>query len=194
MSGAGVAVAADFLTPLTAGWPPLRTVGPSAITDAEWPLRALIAVLVVGGFGAVLVRSHGPFVDRSIDASIERPLSSFGYGVAAHAVIAFTAVYLANKFARLAPLGGDGPLIGLLVGALLLLCAAVIGFTVVGATVAELGGDRRRSYGLALGALTAGAAAAVATPVGVVVWFVVVSVGIGGAIRRWVHASALPEP
>lgn len=193
MSGSGAALATDALGLLAASETPLQALGPSTLTDAPWPFRGLAAFLVVVGLGGVLVWRYEPFVDRSIDASMERPLSSLGHGAAAHAVIVFVGVYLANKFGRYAPLDGTGPLIGLSVGLLLLVGSAAVGFTVVGSTIVELRGDRQRWLGLALGGAIAGAAGAVATTTGAFVWFVVVSMGIGGAVRRWINASAVPE-
>jgi hypothetical protein len=183
----------EFERVLAVSDPALLTAGPQIVSDAWWPLRTVAAFLVVLGLGGVLIRRCGPLLHRSIDASRDRPLSSLGYGLAAHAVIAFGAVYLADKFGRWALVGGAGPLIGPLVGALLALGAAAIGFTVVGATIVELRGDRHLGFGLLLGSALAGATAATATLASAFVWFVVVSMGVGGAVRRWLHASAASE-
>lgn len=187
------AVVAEVVGLFAAGQPPLAAVGLDAVVEAPWPLRALATFVLVAGLGCVLVYRHEPFLDRSIDASAERPLASLGYGLAAHAVIAFAAVYLANKLGRYGVLGQDGPLVGLLLGGVLALAAATVGFTVVGVTVAGLRGGRRNELGLALGGLVAAAAVALASTVSALVWFVVVSMGIGGAVRKWLHASAGPE-
>lgn len=188
-----VAVVADVAGLFAAGQPPLAAVGLDAVVEAPWPLRAFATFVLVAGLGGVLVYRHESFLDRSIDASAERPLASLGYGLAAHAVIAFTAVYLANKLGRYGVLGQDGPLVGLLLGGLLAVAAATVGFTVVGVTVAGLRGGRRHELGLALGGLVAAAAVALASTASALVWFVVVSMGIGGAVRKWLHASAGPE-
>lgn len=193
MSGAAAAVVTDLAGLLAPSATPLQAIGPDAITDTWWPVRALATFVVVAGLGGLLVSRYEPFVDRSIDASMDQPLSSFGHGVAAHAVIAFAAVYLADKFGRFGVLDGNGPMVGLLVGVLLALAAGTIGFTVVGSTIVELRGDRRHELGLMVGALIASSAVAVATTTGAFLWFVVVSIGIGGAVRKWLHASAVPE-
>jgi hypothetical protein len=67
---------------------------------------------------------------------------------------------------------------------------AGLGFLVVGTLVTELNGPRQPWTGLVVGA----AASAVAwlvlpTLAGVVAWFLVTAVGIGGATRKWVHAT-----
>jgi len=193
MSGAGGPVVVQYESVFAAILPTVRAVGLRAVAEAWWPLRAVAAFLVVLALGGVLVWRYGPLLHRSIDASRDRPLSSLGYGLAAHAVLAFGAVYLADKFGRWALFGGVGALVGPLVGVLVALGAAAVGFTVVGASIVELRGDRHLGVGLVLGSALAGAIVAVATLASAFVWFVVVSMGIGGAVRRWLHASATSE-
>lgn len=193
MSGAGGPVAIQFEGVLAASEPTVRAVGLRTVADAWWPLRAVAAFLVVLALGGLLVRRYGPLLNRSIDASRDRPLSSLGYGLAAHAVVAFAAVYLADKFGKWAVFGGVGALVGPLVGVLVALVAAAVGFTVVGTSIVELRGDRHLGAGLVLGSALAGAIVAMASLASAFVWFVVVSMGIGGAVRRWLHASAVSE-
>jgi hypothetical protein len=193
MSGSGAVVAADLVGLLAASEMPVAAVGPGAVLDVPWPVRGVATFLLVAGLGGVLLRRREGFVDRSVDAATSHPVSALGHGVAAHAVIAFVGVYMANKFARYVPMDGTGPLIGLSFGFLLVLVAGVVGFTVVGAIVVDLGGDPQRWHGVVLGAAVAAVAAAVASTAGAVCWFVVVSMGIGGAVRRWLQASAMDD-
>lgn len=168
---------------------PVQVTGPSAVLDAPGPVRALAAFVLVSAIGGVLLWRYGSFVDRSIDASTARPLSSLGYGVAAHAVIAFGAVYLATQLAGFEVLGQNAGVLGVLGGLLLALLAGSLGFTVVGSIVVGLGRQRRPWYGLLVGAVIAGVAGGLDPLAGGVLWFVVVSMGIGGPARRWLHAD-----
>lgn len=172
----------------------LGTVDPTVLTELPGPWRGTVAFVVVLVLGAVLLQRRGAFVERSIDASLARPLSSLGYGVAAHAVIAFAGVYVANQLATVGGLGQNAAVVGALTGGLMLVTAGALGFTVVGSIVADLGGRSGEWSGPVLGAVIAGVAAAIEPVVGAVVWFVVVSTGIGGPVRKWVHASAGPDP
>lgn len=166
---------------------------PGVIFDAPGPVRAVVAFALVLLLGGGLLWRYEAFVDRSIDATMSRPLSSIGYGVAAHLVIAFGAFYLTSQFAKLDVAGVNAGGIGVLVGALLVLLAAALGFTVVGATVGGLWGAGSNWPGLALGALMAGGAAVLDPLLAGVVWIAIVSAGIGGPVRKWLHASALSD-
>lgn len=172
---------------------PFQVAGPSAVVDASSPVRALAAFVCVAVLGGVLLWRNEAFVDRSIDASMARPLSSLGYGVAAHAVIAFGGSYLATQLAGMEVLGRNAGAFGVLAGLLLALLAGSLGFTVVGSAIVGLGGQRRPWHGLVVGALIAGVAGLLDVLAGGLLWFVVVSMGIGGPARRWLHADAVPE-
>lgn len=172
---------------------PLQAGALGSILNAPGALRAIgaaVAVLVLGG--ALLWRSRG-FVRRATRAASSEPLRGLAYGVAAHLVIVFAGVYLASRLSGYQAVGLNGSTLGLLVGVLLMLGVAALGFTVVGGTVADLAWDGDPWSGLVVGALVAGVVAALDTTVGPVVWLVVVSLGIGGAVERWLHASMDPE-
>ncbi|HKJ58931.1 MAG TPA: hypothetical protein VKA37_06865 [Halobacteriales archaeon] len=168
---------------------PLQTASVSAILDASGPVRGLAAFVLVSVLGALLLWRYEPFVERSIDASMERPLSSLAYGVAAHAVIAFGGVYLVNQLTNLEAYGWNAGSIGVLVGLLVVLLAASLGFVVVGSTVVEFAWGQSHWYGLVVGALVAGVAGFLGSFAGGTLWFVVVSMGIGGPARNWLHAD-----
>lgn len=191
MGGLGVALVAGVAV-LTGGATPLQTVDP-AIFSESGAVRASLAFGLVLLFGGALLWRFEPFLERSIDSSRAKPLSSLLYGVAAHAVIAFGGVYLATQLAQVRVAGWSAGGLGILFGVLLLLLAASLGFTVIGATVVELGWEPRRWPGVVVGALIAGAIAVIDPLFGGAVWFVVVSMGIGGPIRTWLHASAVSD-
>lgn len=168
---------------------PLQTVDPSLLLDLPGLVRAAVAFAIVLVLGAVILWRYGGLVDRSIDASIDRPLSSLGYGVAAHATIAFFAVYAASQLAPLTLSGRSLGSVGVVAGMALLGVVAALGFTVVGSAVVELRWGRHRWHGLVLGAALAGLMAFPDPLIGGLVWLVVVSTGVGGPVRRWFHAA-----
>lgn len=172
---------------------PLQAVDPAALTGLSGPVRGAAVFVAVLVLGAGLTWRRGALVERSIAESTDRPLSAMGYGVAAHGVIAFGGVYLATRLTEVEAGGWNAGALGAAGGVLALLLAGALGFTVVGSVLADLGGRGGRWAGAVVGAAIAGGAAAVEPLVGVVVWFVVVSTGIGGPVRAWVHASAGPD-
>lgn len=185
MTGATWATVAS----LAASPPPMQAVDPSALLDAPGPTRALVAfagVLVAGGL--ILWRADA-FLDRAIEASMARPLVSLGYGVAANAVVAFGAVYLISQLAQLEAFGQSVGVVGVLLGAAIVLLAAALGLTVVGSTVVELAWHRDHRAGLVVGALLAGVGGLLDPLVGGLLLFVLVSMGIGGPARAWLHAD-----
>ena len=150
---------------------------------------AFVLVLLVGG--GILWRAEA-FVDRSIDATLERPVVSIAYGVAALLVVGFGAVYLSSQLAQLTVGGRHAGSVGLLLGALAVLLTSALGFTVVGGALVLIWGGRNDWSGLALGGLVAGMLAALDPVLAGVGWVAVVSFGIGGRVRTWLHASYGP--
>jgi hypothetical protein len=172
------------------GGVPLQAVDLTALSEMSGAVRAVVAFLLVLLLGGTLLWRFEPFVERSVDASMAQPLRSTAYGVAAHVVVVFAGVLLASKLAQY-PIAGWNPAgVGLVLGLLVLVLVGSLGFTVVGSTVVELGGQPSRWVGLVVGACLAGGIAVVTPTVAWVAWLVVGSVGIGGAVRRWVNASA----
>lgn len=171
------------------GWVLLQMLDPSALVGLPAWVRAstvFVVVLVVGG--AFLWR-HDGIVERSIRASIDRPLASLGYGVAAHLTIVFFSVYLASQLGRIAPSGWSLSLMGTWLGVIVLAVIGGLGFTVVGEAIVELRWGRQRVYGLLLGAVMAALAALSDPLLGGILWLIVVSMGIGGPVRSWFHAA-----
>lgn len=173
---------------------PLAAADPAALLDAPPPIRALLAFAAVGGLGWLVRRRAGPFLERARDASMERPLLSLGYGAGAHAAILLGVVYLATQLVQLGTLGAEAAIVGVLLAALLALAAAAVGFTVIGSTLATLAREDGDRYGPFVGAAIAGALALLDPLPGSLLWFVVVSMGIGGPARRWVNADVVERP
>lgn len=168
---------------------PFQTVDPTAVLDLPGLVRGAAAFGVVLVLGAGLLWRFNGLVDRSISASMDRPLSSLGYGIAAHATIAFFGAYAASQLGQLSVSGRTLGGVGVWVAIVLLAVVAAVGFTVVGVAVVEVGLERRREFGIVLGAVLAGGAAVVEPLFGGLVWLVVVSTGIGGSVRVWFHAA-----
>lgn len=167
----------------------MQLADPTAILGLPGSLRALIAFVVVLGLGSLLLWRYDGVVERSIAASIDRPLASLGYGMGAQAGIAFVGFYSVTQLSQLPSLGRFLTGLGLWLVLGLLCAAGALGFTVVGAGVVELGWGRGRWHGLLIGAILAGGVALDGPAVGAIVWIVVVSMGIGGPIRDWFLAA-----
>lgn len=176
------------MAPLVGSWP-LQLADPTLLFDLPRFVRGPAAFAVVLVLGAGLLWRYEPLVERSIDTSIDRPLSSLAYGIGAHLTILFFAVYAASQLGQAVPSSRSIAGLGLWAGIAILAVAAALGFTVAGAAVVEFRWGRRRWYGLLLGAVTAGLAGLADPVVGLVVWVVVVSTGIGGPVRNWFHAA-----
>lgn len=186
--------AVDGPSALASATTPLQAVDPVAVIGAAGPRRGAVAFALVLVLGGALYWRWERFVDRAIEASVADPLRSLVYGAAGHAVIVFGGVYLTSRLARLEVGGLNAGAVGVISGLFVMLLVAALGFTVVGSSVVALGWDGSRWTGIGLGALVAGVAASVDPLVGGIAWFAVVSTGIGGPVRRWVHASAGPGP
>lgn len=180
----------DAVVAVAIGGSPALALDPTRLLEAPGPVRAVAVFLGVLLAGGALLRRFEPFVERAIDASTARPLRSMAYGLAAHLVVAFAAVYLASQLAGFSVSGRSVGGVGAVLGVGLLLLAGAVGFTVAGQIATGLRGRRRPMVGLVVGALGAAAVALVDPLVGGLVWLVVVSTGIGGPVRSWVHASA----
>jgi hypothetical protein len=166
------------------------SIGPSTAIDAPASVRAVVSFVLVLAFGGVLLSRYEGFVDRSIDASRDRLLVSVVYGAVAYGLVGFVSLYGYTQLVRLGVGGAVLSVVSLAAGIGAVFALAGLGFLVVGTLVTELNGPRQPWTGLVVGA----AASAVAwlvlpTLAGVVAWFLVTAVGIGGATRKWVHAT-----
>lgn len=168
-------------------------VGPAAVAEAPPAIRAAGAFVGVLALGALLVTRWGPVVDRGVAATLDRPAVSIGYGVAAHLVIAFAAVYLGTRVAESSTVSLNPDTVAFGVVAVLVGVTGVVGFTVLGATVLEMWGARPGLAAPVAGALLAALVVALDPGIAPWVWVAAVSVGIGGPVRRWANASMREE-
>lgn len=167
----------------------LQTADPTSFLELPGTVRGPIVFVTILVLGSIALVRYGEVVDRTLDSSMDRPLRSLGYGIAAHATLAFAGAYLTSQLAQLRVSGQSLGSLGIWVGILLLVVAAALGFTVVGVAAVELGLARPRWQGLLAGAVLAGTAGALDPLVGGLIWIVVVSTGIGGPVRSWVWAA-----
>lgn len=146
-------------------------------------------MLVLVSGGTVLYLSE-EFVDRSVDASMESPVRSVLYGILAQVSVVFLGAYAVGQ---LAGIGSVGPLLsaaGIGIVAVLWIALSGLGFTVVGASATDAAGERQLWPGLAIGAAVAASVWLLPTFLsGLLAWIVVVSIGIGGPTKEWLHAS-----
>jgi len=170
---------------------PAPLIGLSTISDIDGTGRAVASFLLVMGV-AVVVRTRWPGVlDRAVDATLERPLRAPLYGVAASVLGWLVVAYAFGQALRLGGIIGRAA-VALGVGGALVVGS--FGFVVVGAGVTTILAAHRPWAGPLVGASTS-AAVLVALPArpGLVVWVLVAATGLGGATRRWVHASRSVE-
>jgi hypothetical protein len=175
-------------------------VDPAAVAETSRPVRAVGSFAAVSLLGGVAVYLYGGFVDRAVDSSTGQPLHALVYGVVLHGVVGLGAVYAFTQLlsaARAAGGGGGGQLpVTVAATAAVVVWAAVaaVGLTVVGTALVEQSGrDDRPEFGVLLGAAVA-AVVWIALPFvpALLVLVVVVSFGIGGPTKQWVHASREP--
>lgn len=168
---------------------PLQLVDPMPVLELPGLVRGTVAFAIVFLLGAVILWRFDGIVDRAISASVDRPLSSLGYGVATHLTIVFFGAYTASQFAQLTLWGRSLVGVGIWSGLAVLAVVAALGFTVVGVAIIEIRGGSGRLHGLLLGSVLAGLAALPDPLLGGMIWLIVVSTGIGGPVRVWFHAA-----
>lgn len=167
----------------------LQVPDPTAVFELPGILRGPFVFVVILLIGAGFLWRYDTLLERCIESSIERPLSSLGYGVAAHLTIAFFTLYGVSQLRQVEPSGVQLTNLGYLIGGVMLTVAAAIGFTVVGSAVVEFRWGERRGAGLLVGAVTAGLVSLAGPLLGGIVWIIVVSTGIGGPVRNWFNAA-----
>lgn len=164
-------------------------VDPTGLAEASGAVRAAASFALVLLFGGVLLYRYRGFVDRSTDASFERPRVAVVYGLMAFGLVAFGGVYV---FSQLARLGGTVSLVGLGAMALVALTLASLGFAVVGTLITDVQGRRRPWHGLVLGAGISSVGWLLLPPLGgLLAWILIASFGLGGPTRKWFHT---PRP
>ncbi|WP_336023708.1 hypothetical protein [Halobellus salinisoli] len=164
---------------------------PSIVASAPASYRAAAAFLSTVLVGGAVHYRYGNRLRAAVEASTENlPLAVF-YGFFAYALAGFLVAY---GFTQLAGLGVGSPVVltiafVVLGGALLTLGG--IGYVVLGVWLADRAGLGDPWIGL-LGASLVGAVAVLVLPfvLGAVAWFGLAAFGIGGSVRRWIHADA----
>jgi len=185
-----VLAALAWLPGATAGQP----VDASAVVELPGPARAVGSFLLVLLFGGGLRYRYGGFVDRSVDACMDRPGVAVVYGLMAFGFVAFAGGYASSQLSQL-PVGSV-PLatVAVTVAGFVALVLAGLGYAVVGTLVTDVRGRRRPWQGLVLGA-TISAVGWLFLPFlgGVLAWVLVASFGIGGPTREWFHSDRRVE-
>jgi len=170
----------------------VESLDPAAVVGTPW-LRAVAAFLLVVPVGAAVLARYGDLVDRSVEASTDSPFVSTVYGVLAHLGLVFTAGVFSTQLAN-AGLDPTTLQVGssAVLGAVLLALAG-FGFAVVGAWLVEFRGEGRRWHGLVAASAVGAAGWLLPVFAGVALWILLVSVGVGGPTRRWIHAERTVE-
>lgn len=167
-----------------------QPVDPAAVVELPAPARALGSFLLVLLFGGGLRYRYGGFVDRSVDACVDRPGVAVVYGLMAFGLVAFAGGYASSQLAQLPAGSAALGTAALAVASLVALVLAGLGFAVVGTLVTDVGGRRRPWHGLVLGAAIS-AVGWLLLPFlgGVLAWVLVASFGVGGPTREWFHSD-----
>jgi len=162
----------------------------AAAIDLSPPVRAAASFVLVTLFGVgILVRAQ-QFVEESVDTSMARPHVSAVYGLVGYGIVGFIGFVSLTQLTYVGLTGGPiaFAIVGLVAVAVLVL--AGLGYTVVGAGIVELLGERQLWNGLVVGAGLSAVAWLLLPPLAaLLVWLAVPAVGIGGPVREWVHAE-----
>ncbi|MDQ2056232.1 MULTISPECIES: hypothetical protein [Halobellus] len=182
--------AAAVAGPLFQSVAPLQAFDPSVVFDAPAPTRAVGAFLASVVFGGLVIYRYGDRLTAAVEASTESPILSVLYGFIAYGLVSFLVVY---AYSQLAGFGVGVSLItvaGAVVLGGALLSLGGLGFVIVGSWLANAAGVQDPWIGL-LGVALGASIAVLVLPVvfGALVWFGVAAVGIGGPVRRWIHAD-----
>ncbi|MEF8775817.1 MAG: hypothetical protein V5A43_04845 [Haloarculaceae archaeon] len=167
-----------------------QSVAPSAVRDLPGSVRAAVAFGLVVVVGAGILLRHTPFVDRAITTSMERPLTSFLYGVVAFGLVGFIGIFLVAQGAQLGIAAPTITTVGFGIAGAVMVVLGSLGYLVVGAKITDLTGERRPWNGVVFGAAI-GAVVWLVLPVvvAVAVWVLGAAVGVGGPMREWLHAD-----
>lgn len=166
------------------------SIDPTGVVASD-PGRAVASVLLVVGVAVAVRYRRAGLLDRAVDATLERPLVTPLYGVAASVLGWLVVAYLFGQALRL---GGAIGQVAVALGIGIALAVGGFGFAVVGASLTTILGDRRPWAGPLVGAGCSGLVLlALPDRIGLVGWAFVAATGLGGAARRWIHASASVE-
>jgi MFS family permease len=182
---------AQTVVPGTAAAQPLDPVTIAEAPSVVWATASFALVLLFGG--VLLYRDDG-FVERSVDASLERPGVAVVYGLMAFGFLLFAGGYASSQLARLDSSGGALSMAALGVAGVAALVLAALGYLVLGTLVTDLQGSRRPWHGLVLGAGISAVGWLLLPLLGGLAAFVLLAAfGVGGPTRRWFHTPRRVE-
>jgi len=189
--GSGLDPLATGLDPLSSMLAPLATgLDPSRIAAVPSLYRAVGSFVLVALFGVAVLSWSRRFVEGSVEASMDQPHVSVVYGLIAYGLVAFLGFLLLMQLSFVGLT--DSSLVyaaGGLVGVGMLVLAG-LGYAVLGSAIVGVLGERQPWNGLVLGAVLSGLAILVFPPLtGLAAWVVLAAVGVGGPVRKWMHAE-----
>ena len=183
----GLVTAATALT-VVPGTAAAQSLEPVALTEAPGVAWATASFALVLLFGGVLLYRDDGFVERSVDASLERPGVAVVYGLMAFGFLLFAGGYASSQLARLGSSGDALSMAALGVAGVAALVLAALGYLVLGTLITDLRGARRPWHGLLLGAGISAVGWLVLPLLGGLATFVLLAAfGVGGPTRRWFH-------
>jgi hypothetical protein len=170
---------------------PLEPVTLAEAPGVVWATASFLLVLLFGG--ALQYRYDG-YVDRSVDAALDRPRIAVVYGLMAFGFVLFAGGYASSQVARIGGVGDTLSMAALGAAGLVALVLAGLGFVVVGTLLTEMRGARRPWHGLVLGAGIS-AVGWLVLPLlgGLAAWVILAAFGIGGSTREWFHTPRRVE-
>lgn len=183
----------EALFPVAVSAEPLATqaLDPAVLTETSAPVRAVLSFLATVLFGGLVIYQYGGRLGPAVAASTDSPLHSVLYGIIAYGGGVFLFGYAVSQLFRV---GVDSRLLILVIGplfALFVLVLGGVGFVVVGAWLTATFGTRSLWTGLiALGGLTSLGWLLLPALFAFVVWLAIAAIGVGGPVRRWMHADA----
>lgn len=171
-----------------------QSVDLSIVTGLSASARAAVSFTFVLAFGAAVLYRFGEFVDHSIDSSMEQPFVSFIYGVLAYVFVGFISAYTVSQVVQIGIAVTILTVVSLVFMGGIMLTLAGLGYTVIGARITEMQGERRPWLGLVIGATVSGLWWLFLPFLhGLLAWIVVAAVGVGGPTRSWLHDSRTAE-
>ena len=185
-------VAGELLGLAQSGPGPLANgpLDPSVVAGVPPLYRAAGSFVLVALFGVAVLSWSQRFVEGSVEASKARPHVSVVYGLVAYGLVGFLGMLF---LVQLSFVGLTDSSLAYVVAGLIgvgMLVLAGLGYAVVGSALVELVAERQPWNGLVLGAVLSGLAVLVLPPLaGLLAWVVLAAVGVGGPVRKWMHAE-----
>jgi hypothetical protein len=167
-----------------------QSLSPASVLEASPAVQAAGSFVTVMIAGGVVLYWSERFVDRSVDAIVDRPSIAVLYGLVAYFIVLAVGLYAVSQSARLPVGGATVARVGAvaLTGVLIVLTGA--GFLVVGTLLLEVTGRRDPAFGLLLGAVLSALGWLALPPIGgAAVCVLVGAFGIGGAARIWFQSE-----